>query len=206
VLSDPVCEYPRDVAGNVHFVGHPLAEIPANISDNTIARFINGATASLVVISLGNHGSWNSKDRTLEIASALRTQLPKHVRVIWKVSVVDKDVLQHELQNQCTREEEGVEDEAVIKFVDWMPQNDMFGHIHARVIVSHGGMNSVQEAAYHGVPVVGTALMADQFDNLARCVRHGFGQSLDAKSFTSEMLVDKVNNVFLDPKYTHAAR
>jgi len=206
VLSDLAFEFPRDIAHNVQFVGNPLATPAAEISDDKLSKFIQSATAGFVVISLGNHGSWNSRDRTLAIARALRTQLPENVRVIWKVSGADKDLLQQEIVNQSMRLEKGGNDGEVIKYVEWMPQNDILGHVNCKCFVTHGGMNSVQEAAYHGVPVVGTALLADQFDNIARCVRHGFGQNLDTKSFTSETLVTKINNVFTDPTYALAAR
>ena len=50
----------------------------------------------------------------------------------------------------------------------WFPQNDLLGHPKVNAFLSHGGFNGVNEAAYHGVPVVGFPLFADQFDNIAR--------------------------------------
>ncbi|KAJ3588915.1 hypothetical protein NHX12_009769 [Muraenolepis orangiensis] len=50
--------------------------------------------------------------------------------------------------------------------VDWMPQKDLLGHPQTKVFVAHRGTNGVQEAIYHGVPVLGIPLFFDQFDNL----------------------------------------
>ncbi|KAK7913465.1 hypothetical protein WMY93_013676 [Mugilogobius chulae] len=52
--------------------------------------------------------------------------------------------------------------------VDWIPQNDLLGHPKTRLFVAHGGTNGIQEALYHGVPVVGIPVFFDQYDNLLR--------------------------------------
>uniref|UniRef100_A0A8C6SKV7 UDP-glucuronosyltransferase n=1 Tax=Neogobius melanostomus TaxID=47308 RepID=A0A8C6SKV7_9GOBI len=57
--------------------------------------------------------------------------------------------------------------------VDWMPQKDLLGHSQTKVFVAHGGTNGVQEAIYHGVPVLGIPLFFDQFDNLLRLQSRG---------------------------------
>ncbi|KAJ7354996.1 UDP-glucuronosyltransferase 1-1 [Desmophyllum pertusum] len=49
-----------------------------------------------------------------------------------------------------------------IKAVDWMPQNDVLGHVKTKVFLSHLGHNSMYEAAYHGVPIVGFPMWSDQ--------------------------------------------
>uniref|UniRef100_A0A3Q4GVZ5 UDP-glucuronosyltransferase n=1 Tax=Neolamprologus brichardi TaxID=32507 RepID=A0A3Q4GVZ5_NEOBR len=58
-------------------------------------------------------------------------------------------------------------------FVDWMPQNDLLGHPKIKLFMSHGGTNRVQEAIYHGVPIVGLPVFFDQYDNLLRLKEKG---------------------------------
>uniref|UniRef100_A0A4W5R9T6 UDP-glucuronosyltransferase n=1 Tax=Hucho hucho TaxID=62062 RepID=A0A4W5R9T6_9TELE len=72
--------------------------------------------------------------------------------------------------------------------VDWMPQNDILGHPMTRLFVAHGGTNGVQEAIYHGIPVVGLPLFFDQYDNLLRLKERGGAKIL------SMATVDKNNN------------
>uniref|UniRef100_A0A672RU20 Glucuronosyltransferase n=1 Tax=Sinocyclocheilus grahami TaxID=75366 RepID=A0A672RU20_SINGR len=57
--------------------------------------------------------------------------------------------------------------------VDWLPQNDLLGHPQTKLFVAHGGTNGVQEAIYHGVPIVGLTLAFDQPDNLSRMQAKG---------------------------------
>lgn len=55
-----------------------------------------------------------------------------------------------------------------IKLVDWAPQNDVLGHPAVKAFVTHAGINSVYEAAYHAKPVVAVPLIADQPENAVK--------------------------------------
>ena len=79
--------------------------------------------------------------------------------------------------------------------VDWFPQNDLLGHPQTRAFVSHVGINSLQEAAYHGVPMVGIPLWGDQYDNAVRMARAGMGLWMQLYSFTSDELYEVLHKV-----------
>jgi len=72
---------------------------------------------------------------------------------------------------------------------------------------SHGGLNSVSEAAYHGVPVVGFPLFGDQWDNIARLEYQGMAKSINADDFTVDTVVEVVEEVANTASYkTNAAK
>ena len=52
-----------------------------------------------------------------------------------------------------------------LRLLPWLPQNDLLGHPAVTAFLSHGGIHSMYEAIYHGVPMVVVPLTADQFDN-----------------------------------------
>lgn len=71
----------------------------------------------------------------------------------------------------------------------WLPQADILGHHKTKLFVTHGGLNSVEEALYHEVPLVILPGFADQHSNADRAVRQGYGLSLSWTNVTSQQLL-----------------
>ncbi|KAJ1057313.1 hypothetical protein K5549_022068 [Capra hircus] len=107
----------------------------------------------IVVFSLGSMVSNMSEDRAEVIASAF-AQIPQ--KVLWRYDGKKPDNL-----GPNTR------------LYKWLPQNDLLGHPKTKAFITHGGSNGVYEAIYHGIPMVGTPLFADQADNIARMKSKG---------------------------------
>lgn len=88
-----------------------------------------------------------------------------------------------------------------IKAVDWMPQNDVLGHVKTKVFLSHLGHNSMYEAAYHGVPIVGFPMWSDLPENARQIARAGMGLWVDIHSVTEDELYNTVSRVLTEPRY-----
>lgn len=76
-----------------------------------------------------------------------------------------------------------------------MPQKDLLGHPQTKVFVAHGGTNGVQEAIYHGVPVLGIPLFFDQYDNLLRLQERGAGKMIQLADVNSHNFEQGLNEV-----------
>ncbi len=61
--------------------------------------------------------------------------------------------------------------------------------------MTHGGLNSLQEAVFHRVPVLGLPIVADQSLNVKRAVRDGYALRLDWKDVTEESLAEALNQL-----------
>ena len=59
--------------------------------------------------------------------------------------------------------------------VPWAPQADLLGHPALRAFLTHGGVNSLYEAAYRGVPILCMPLGGDLFDNCAKVGARSLG-------------------------------
>ncbi|PNJ12635.1 UGT2B7 isoform 5, partial [Pongo abelii] len=101
----------------------------------------------VVVFSLGSMVSNMKEERANVIASAL-AQIPQ--KVLWRFDGNKPDTL-------------GLN----TRLYKWIPQNDLLGHPKTRAFITHGGANGIYEAIYHGIPMVGIPLFADQPDNIA---------------------------------------
>ena len=87
--------------------------------------------------------------------------------------------------------------------VDWMPQKDLLGHPQTKVFVAHGGTNGVQEAIYHGVPVLGIPLFFDQFDNLLRLQERGAGKIIRLADVNFHSFEQGLKEVLHQDSYSH---
>uniref|UniRef100_A0A672J1U6 glucuronosyltransferase n=1 Tax=Salarias fasciatus TaxID=181472 RepID=A0A672J1U6_SALFA len=88
-----------------------------------------------------------------------------------------------------------------VRLVDWLPINDLLGHKKARVFITHGGQNSLLQAVYHAVPVLGIPLFGDQFDNVVRAETKGLGLSINPTHITRELLNTTIQTLIQDTGY-----
>jgi hypothetical protein len=60
--------------------------------------------------------------------------------------------------------------------VPWVDYNDVLGHPATRLFISHCGIHSMWEAAFHGVPVIGVPFQMEQRENTLKLASHGMGE------------------------------
>ncbi|XP_049742066.1 UDP-glucuronosyltransferase 2B4-like isoform X2 [Elephas maximus indicus] len=87
----------------------------------------------------------------------------------------------------------------------WIPQNDLLGHPKTKAFITHGGASGIYEAIYHGIPMVGIPLFADQPENIVRMKVKGAAVSLDMDTMTSTDLLNALKTVIYDPSYKENA-
>ncbi|XP_078532392.1 UDP-glucuronosyltransferase 2A2-like isoform X3 [Lissotriton helveticus] len=178
-------EYPRPLLPNFEFVGGLHCQ-PAKPLPEEMENFVQSSgDHGIVVFSLGSMVKNLTDEKSNMIAAAL-SQLPQ--KVLWRYSGKKP----HTLGTNT-------------KLYDWMPQNDLLGHPKTKAFISHGGTNGIYEAIYHGVPMVGIPLFADQPDNMAHMKSKGMAVVLDFNTMTTQDLVDAVNTVIVNSTYKENA-
>ncbi|XP_047187536.1 UDP-glucuronosyltransferase 2C1-like [Scophthalmus maximus] len=179
--TDFVFEYPRPTMPNVVYMGgfhcRPAKPLPEHLEEFVQSSGDHG----VIIMSLGTFVSQLPADMTNEIAAAF-AKLPQ--KVIWR----------HKGDRPATLGNNTL-------LVDWMPQNDLLGHPKIKLFVAHGGTNGVQEAIYHGVPVVGLPLFFDQYDNLLRLKERGGAKILTLATVDAENFLENVQEVLNEPSY-----
>ncbi|XP_032254072.1 UDP-glucuronosyltransferase 2A1 isoform X5 [Phoca vitulina] len=91
------------------------------------------------------------------------------------------------------------------RLYDWIPQNDLLGHPKTKAFITHGGTNGIYEAIYHGVPMVGLPMFADQPDNIAHMKAKGAAVEVNINTMTSEDLLNALRTVINEPSYKENA-
>ncbi|XP_028433134.1 UDP-glucuronosyltransferase 3A1 [Perca flavescens] len=92
-----------------------------------------------------------------------------------------------------------------LRLVDWLPLNDLLGHKKARLFITHGGQNSLFQAVYHAVPVLGIPLFGDQFDNVVRAETKGLGLTINPTQITRELLSSTIQTLIQDIRFKSSA-
>ena len=86
--------------------------------------------------------------------------------------------------------------------VDWVDQRALLAHPRLHAFITHCGMNSLNEAAQSGVPVVGIPLFGDQLFNAALMQHKGIGVYLDVRKLEDEQwLIGALERVLNDKRY-----
>ena len=74
-----------------------------------------------------------------------------------------------------------------------------------RLIISHGGVNTVLTALSDGIPLLCIPLGADQPDNAQRCVDAGAGLRLDRRLLTTTRLKRAIHTILSQPSFIRRA-
>uniref|UniRef100_A0AAY4CWK5 UDP-glucuronosyltransferase n=1 Tax=Denticeps clupeoides TaxID=299321 RepID=A0AAY4CWK5_9TELE len=179
--NDFTFEFPRPTMPNIVYMGGFQCK-PSKPLPDDLEKFVQSAgDHGVVIMSLGTLFDELPTDIADEIAAAF-SQLPQ--KVVWR----HKGSRPSTLGNNTL-------------LVDWMPQNDLLGHPKTKVFVAHGGTNGVQEAIYHGVPIVGLPLAFDQPDNLSRMQARGTAKVVDIVTMDRVVFLDALKEVLYEPTY-----
>jgi hypothetical protein len=88
-----------------------------------------------------------------------------------------------------------------VRPMTWLPQNDILGHNKTRLFITHCGSKGQYEALYHGVPMLGLSLFAEQSFNCERMRRKGFGVKMDIRESTALDLYNGIREMLDNASY-----
>uniref|UniRef100_A0A8C1IM12 Glucuronosyltransferase n=1 Tax=Cyprinus carpio TaxID=7962 RepID=A0A8C1IM12_CYPCA len=182
--TDFTFEFPRPTMPNIVYMGGFQCK-PAKLLPADLEKFVQtSGDHGLIVMSLGTLFSHLPQDITrnlLEIAVTF-ARLPQ--KIIWRhtgprpVNIGNNTLL-----------------------VDRLPQNDLLGHPQTKVFITQGGTNGIQEAIYHGVPILGLPIVFDQPDNLSRMKVRGTAKLVDIAQLNRTMFLQALEEVLYNSSY-----
>ncbi|XP_042858862.1 UDP-glycosyltransferase UGT5-like [Penaeus japonicus] len=160
---------------------------PGNPLPQDLESWISGAgAAGVVYFSLGSTNQG--------------VTLPAHYRDILLEAFrrIDQRVLW-----KTVGEVDGVPENVLVR--KWVPQQDVLAHPNVKVFISHAGLLSTQEAAYHATPVLALPIMADQPRNAANIKGAGFGLALEWEEITVDLVLETLRDLIDNPRYKASA-
>lgn len=91
-----------------------------------------------------------------------------------------------------------------IAVLNWIPQLNALSK--SALFITHGGMGSVRESLFLGVPMIVFPLAVDQPGNAARVVYHHLGLKGNIYKANDRSMGDMIDRVIGDPSYSDAAK
>ncbi|KAH8311949.1 hypothetical protein KR044_008744, partial [Drosophila immigrans] len=179
--------YPRPYLPNMVEVGGlHIAHKPKPLPED-IKEFIETSKDGVIYFSLGSNVK--SKDLPLETRETLlKVFAGLKQRVLWKF---EDDKMDSKPDN--------------VFLSKWFPQPDILAHKNVKLFISHGGLLSTIESVYFGKPILGLPVFYDQFMNVKRAERMGFGLGLDLQNLKQPELEQTINKLLTTPSYGNAA-
>lgn len=181
--SHPVVTYQTPYLPNVAEIAciHCKAARPL---PSHLEKFINGAgDVGFIFFSMGSSVKASNMPEILrQMLLRVFRQLPQ--RVLWKWEGEEMSDLPEN-----------------VMLGRWLPQQDLLGHPKIKAFVTHGGLLSMFETVYHGVPIVTLPVFCDHETNAAKSENDGYAIKLDIPTINSENLLWAIRRVINDPKF-----
>jgi len=180
-------EIPRPLPPNVHLVG-PI--FPKNIKplSNDLCEWFESDQSRLVVYiafgTLVTLNPWQAKALVEGLTD------PK-IRVLWSLPESQQSLLPPLPDS--------------FRIESFVPQQTVLSHPKIALFVNHCGMNSINEALYHGKPILALPFFGDQHYNAARLVDLGVALKLDKRRFSGADVRHKVNQILYSQNYQDSA-
>lgn len=154
---------------------------PKPVPDGEVKAFLDESSNGVILMSLGAYTDSKDLDAT-QIELFVKVFKSLEYNVLWKFG--------GELRNKSEN----------VMCAKWLPQADILAHDNVKLFITHGGLNSIQEAIDREVPMVAIPFSYDQPANANEIVHKGVAMALDLNSLTEESLRNAIHEM-MQPKY-----
>lgn len=175
-------EWPRSLVMGMVPIGGVQIKPPKTLPRD-IRQFLDEARNGAIYFSLGTNVD-SSRMPASKVEAFIKVFAKLKERVLWKWG--DENI-------------PNLPKNVMVK--KWMPQNDILAHPHVKLFISHGGLLSVQEAAYRSVPILAIPFFGDQFLHTKKAANDGYGIYLDFNNITETSVTWALQKLLYDPEY-----
>ncbi|XP_044271140.1 UDP-glycosyltransferase UGT5-like isoform X1 [Tribolium madens] len=148
-----------------------------------LQEFLDNAKEGVVYFSMGS--ALQSVNLPIEKREALLKVFSRlKEKVLWKW---EDDVLPGQPSN--------------VKLEKWLPQQDILAHPNIKAFITHGGLLSLIESVYHGVPILAIPVFGDQVTNAMEATWNGCGRYILYSELNEKKLEESLKDILGNSKY-----
>ncbi|KAJ0171762.1 hypothetical protein K1T71_012525 [Dendrolimus kikuchii] len=186
VNTHPIWNDNRPVPPNVVYLGGLHMPVQRELPKD-LKSFLDSSKHGVIYMSFGTNVKPSLlPSEKIQMVNKVFSQLPYDI--LWKY---DLDELPGKSKN--------------VKLVKWVPQSDLLRHTKIKLFITQGGLQSTDEAIVAGVPLIGMPMIADQWFNVEKYVRHGIGMKMEFKTLAEEQLLNGINETINNESYRRNA-
>lgn len=86
-----------------------------------------------------------------------------------------------------------------VQLFKWLPQQDVIAHKNVKLVICHGGLQTIEEAIWFGKPVLNIPFWGDHHANSLRAEELGVAKTLLRSTMTADSLEHSINDLLNDP-------
>ncbi|KAI6181402.1 UDP-glucuronosyltransferase [Aphelenchoides besseyi] len=186
-------EQPRALSPKIKSIGGIAVRKSGGLNEE-MEGLLSNATEGAVLVSFGSivdttHMNTKLRDQFLEAFSRF-----PGFQFVWKVTRIDESL------------QSALKEHANVRAVEWMDQSGILEHTNTRAFITHGGLNSINEAATFGVPLITIPFFGDQHINSAAVVSRGLAVALDRRRISADSVASALARVLRSSKFELTAK
>ncbi|XP_044744837.1 UDP-glycosyltransferase UGT5-like isoform X5 [Coccinella septempunctata] len=177
----------RPYVPNMVQIGGFYAQTAKKLPDD-LQKYLDSAKEGAILFSFGTNMKIKDmdEDKLKAILEGLRKIAP--MKVVFKSEIELKNAPKNVLVSK------------------WLPQNDILAHPNIKAFITHGGLGGNTESVYHGVPMIGIPLFADQKSNVENAVQAGYAIKISYEDITQETVDKALEEILKNPSYSKMAK
>ncbi|KAK5638201.1 hypothetical protein RI129_012496 [Pyrocoelia pectoralis] len=187
VDSDPIFHHNRPLVPAVVQIGGGSHRSVPKPLPKELQSVLDKATNGFIYFSLGsNVKSEFLPDHTIDLILEVFAELP--YTILWKFG--------EEITNKPNN----------VIISKWLPQEDVLRHPNIKLFITQGGLQSMDEAIFSHVPMVGIPFFGDQPYNVKKLVNKGLGLELNYQNLEKNHFKETILEVINNPRYRNTIK
>ncbi|KAI1703964.1 UDP-glucoronosyl and UDP-glucosyl transferase domain-containing protein [Ditylenchus destructor] len=186
-------DLPKPISNKIVYIGGVVEGKAKNLTQD-FRQIIDKSKKGVVLFSFGSLADTKLLDPKIKEAFFKSFASFPEYEFIWKLELTANESRMQSIASN-------------VHLFDWFDQRSILAHPKTAAFISHCGMNSLNEGARAGVPLIGIPLFSDQLYDAAAMKHKNFGVYVDIlQAHKQEVITSALDQVLNNPSYRHNAK
>ncbi|KAI1706739.1 UDP-glucoronosyl and UDP-glucosyl transferase domain-containing protein [Ditylenchus destructor] len=186
-------DLPRPISNKIVYIGGVVEGKAKNLTQD-FQQIMDKSKRGVVLFSFGSLADTKLLDQKIKEAFFKSFASFPEYEFIWKLELSANESWMQSIAPN-------------VHLFDWFDQRSILAHPKTVAFITHCGMNSLNEGARAGVPLIGIPLFADQLYDAAAMKHKNFGVYVDIlEAHKQEVITSALDQVLNNPTYSHNAK